>query len=457
MFYQASAKSIGLILLLVVCHPAFGQDKNSSKITAKSNSANKFWHHWRGPHGNGVASEAKPPTSWSEKENVRWKTKLPGRGHSTPIVTDKLVFLTTAIPIGEKFAPRKSGRPGAHDNSPVEQKHQFVVIAIQRSTGKIKWQTKVNELIPHEGGHVTASLASASCVTDGKTVFAHFGSFGTYALDFEGKILWKKQLGKMHSKHGHGEGASPVLHGDRLFINWDEQGQSFVAAFSKKDGKQIWRVNRDEVTSWSSPIVIQHGKKIQLVVNGSNRVRAYDPENGKVIWECGGLSQNICASPVFLDGYLIAGSSYEKRGMIGVPVAEAKGDMTRSAKVWRHQHLTPYVPSLLAYDGQVYFLRHYQGIVSRLETKTGKESAKPVRLQGFWEIYASPVAAAGKIFITDRQGTTVVLNHKKWPQVLSVNQIDDRVNASLALVGNEIYIRGEKFLYCIAESSNSNK
>ena len=436
------------------------QSRSATSGSAKSkesDSAQSHWYQWRGPTFNGVAPIADPPTSWSEKENVRWKTELPGRGHSSPIVTKELVFVTTAIPTGEKFAPRTSGRPGAHDNSPVEQKHQFVVIALNRADGKIKWQTKVNELIPHEGAHVSASLASASCVTDGKTLFAYFGSFGLYALDFKGKIIWKKQLGKMHSKHGHGEGASPVLHQGKLYINWDEQGQSFVAAFSAKDGKEIWRVNRNEVTSWSTPIIIQHGKQYQLIVNGSNRVRAYDPENGKVIWECGGLSQNICASPVFIDGYVIAGSSYEKRGMIGVPVEHAKGDMTSSDKVWRHQHLTPYVPSLLAYGDQVYFLRHYQGIVSRLETKTGKESAKPVRLRGFWEIYASPVAAAGKIFITDRQGTTVVLNHKKWPQVIAVNQLDDRVNASLALAGKEIFIRGEKHIYCIALPTKNKK
>ena len=423
------------------------------EAVSQKGDSSKNWHHWRGPNSNGVSPTAQPPIEWSETKNVRWKTDLPGRGHSTPIVWENQVFVTAAEPVGEKFKPRYSGRPGAHDNLPVSQKHQFLVLALDRKTGKMLWKKKVNELVPREGAHISASLASASCTTDGKALIAHFGSFGTYALDFQGNILWKKQLGEMHSKHGHGEGASPVMLGDRLFIVWDHEGQSFVACFAIKDGKELWRKKRNEVTSWSSPIVIQpENGKPQLVVNGTERIRAYDTQDGTVIWECAGLSANIVASPVFKSGVVVAGSSYEKRAILGIQIDGAKGDVTGSKNVlWKSQRLTPYVPSLLLYEEAVYYLRHYQGIVSRIDFKKGEELSPPVRLTGFREIYASPVAADGRIYITDREGTTVVLSSKDWPRVLSANQIEGRVNGSLALAGKQIFLRSEKALYCIEQ------
>lgn len=416
-------------------------------------SVDESWSHWRGPYQNGTASpNAAPPTTWSETENLEWKTKIPGRGHSTPIVRDGKVFVTTAVPIGEKFAPRKSGRPGAHDNVSVSQKHAFKVLAIQVADGKIAWEKTVAELIPHEGGHHSASLASASPVTDGKYIYAHFGSFGTYCLDYDGNLIWEFDLGDMHSKHGHGEGASPVLSRDKLFLCWDHEEQSFVAAFDKSTGKEVWRKKRDEVTSWSSPVVVNVGKSEQLIVNGTQRIRGYDTATGKVVWECGGLSANVVASPVFDSGILVAGSSYEKQAMLGIKIDDAKGDLTESESViWKRRSLTPYVPSLLLYDSNLYFLRHYQGVLSRVDLSSGKDNPGPVRLRGFLEIYASPVAADGKIYITDRQGTTAVLDANDYPRTISVNQIDDRVNASLAIVGKRIFIRGEKNLYCFKE------
>ena len=191
------------------------------------------WPQWRGPLGTGAAPGASPPLNWDDRTNLRWKTRLAGRGHSTPIVWGDRVFLTTAIPIGEKLEPRMSGRPGAHDNLPVDRKHQFMVIAIDRSNGKIVWRKEVHQAVPHEGGHYTASLASASPVTDGQHVYAYFGSHGLYGLNFEGDLIWRQQFGQMHTKHGHGEGTSPALSGDTLIINWDHEGDSFLVALDK--------------------------------------------------------------------------------------------------------------------------------------------------------------------------------------------------------------------------------
>jgi len=209
------------------------QDRNDASQTER------FWPQWRGPLATGVAPQADPPVEWSETENVRWKTELPGEGHSTPIVWDDRIFLTAAVPTGPPLAPRYSGRPGAHDNAPITRRHQFVVLALRRNDGEILWRRTVRETVPHEGGHRTASHASNSPVTDGERVYAFFGLQGLYCLDAEeGEVLWSRDFGRMHTKHGHGEGASPALHGETLIVNWDHEGQSFIAALDKRSGER---------------------------------------------------------------------------------------------------------------------------------------------------------------------------------------------------------------------------
>jgi len=263
------------------------------------------WPQWRGPHGTGAAGHAQPPLTWSETENVRWKVPLPGRGHSTPVVWGDQIFVTAAEPFGPQMPPRMSGAPGAHDNLPVTQQHRFVLLCLRRRDGTTLWRRDLHEALPHEGGHQTASLASASPVTDGKHIIAFFGSHGLYCLDMQGELIWSKQLGQMHSKRGHGEGASPALFRQILIVNWDHEGQSFVVALNKSTGKELWRVQRDEVTSWATPIVVEHEGQPQAIVCGTDRVRAYDLQSGKVVWECGGLSANIVATPVASDGLVL--------------------------------------------------------------------------------------------------------------------------------------------------------
>ena len=426
---------------------------------AQAQSEKDNWAQWRGPLQTGEAPHADPPTQWSEQENVKWKTPIPGRGLSTPIVWNDLVFLTTAVPFGEKLDPKFSGREGAHDNLPVSQHHRFLVMAVNRKDGSVAWQTKVHEELPLEGAHNTASLVSGSPVTDGQHVYAYLGSYGLYCLDFAGKIVWQKQLGKMHTKHGHGEGASPALYGDTLIVNWDHEGASFIATFDTKTGDEKWRKSRDEVTSWSSPITVEHDGGVQVIVAGTSRVRAYDLADGSVIWECGGLSNNVVATPVAAAGHVVAGSSYETRAMFSVQLDGATGDVTGTDQVrWFTRERTPYVPSPLLYKNAVYFLRHYQNIVSRRDLVTGQEQAGPWRLPGLGNIYASPVAAQDRIYFTDMEGVTVVFSHvtdptTEPPRFVSANKLDDAVSASLALVGKQIFVRGEKFLYCIEEET----
>lgn len=410
------------------------------------------WPQWRGPRGTGVAdNDADPPISWSVDKNIRWRTMLPGKGHSTPIVSGERIFLTTAVPIGEALTPKYSTAPGTHDGVPVTHRHEFVVLAVNRADGKILWQRTVNQKVPHEGGHYTGSLASNSAATDGELVFAFFGTHGLHCLTVGGEIKWSKEFGVMQTKHGHGESASPVLHGNTLVINWDHDAQSFLVALDKRTGKQLWKVDRDEETSWASPIVYEHEGQPQLIVAGTNRVRGYDLTDGRVIWECGGMASNIVATPVAADGMVFAGSSYEKRALLAIRLTGARGDITDTKQIaWSRFRGTPYVPSPLLYDGSLYFLTHYQGILSRVDAKTGVDRPGAIRLDGIGNIYASPVAAANRVYVTDLDGTTLVLSHADQ-RVLAINRLNDTIAASAAISGKELFLRGQKYLYCIAE------
>ncbi len=409
-----------------------------------------LWLSWRGPLQSGFAPDAEPPLQWSDTNHVQWKFAVPGRGHSTPIVLADRVIVTAAVPVGEGFEPRFSGRPGAHDNLPVTHRQQFVAFALGRDTGRLLWRRMLYETEPHEGAHYTASLASHSPVSDGQRIVVSFGSHGLFCLDLNGKVLWQKQLGEMHTKHGHGEGASPVLAERYVVVNWDHEGQSFLVAFDKFSGEQIWKRARREVTSWATPIVIEQQGKQQLVVSGTQRVRGYDLQTGETIWECGGMSANIVASPVSRNGIVFAGSSYEKRALLAIDIQGARGDLTATKNVlWDRFRGTPYVPSPLLYEDALYFLTHYQGILTRVDANTGRDAPGAFRLGGLGNIYASPVGAAGRVYVTDLRGDTLVISHDANPRVLARNRLGEPVSASAALAGTQLFLRGDKHLFCL--------
>jgi outer membrane protein assembly factor BamB len=411
------------------------------------------WLQWRGPLANGVSPRANPPIHWSETNNVRWKVVLPGKGHSSPIVFGDSVYVLSAVPIGEAQKPVYDSAPGVHDSVPVTHRHQFVATAINRRDGKISWLKSLREEWPHEGGHETGSLASNSPVTDGERLYAFFGSRGLYCLDLKGTVLWQKDLGKMHTLHAHGEGSSPVLYGDKLIVCWDDEARSWLYAFDKRTGKELWKAPRDEKTSWSTPLVVEIEDKPQVVVSATKRVRGYEINTGKQIWECAGLTDNVVSSPVFYKGIVIAGNSYYSQAMLAIRLAGAKGDITGTDHVaWKLNRLTPYVSSPLLYDDTLYFLRHNQNVLSRLDPITGKPLGESLRLDGLTDfIFSSPVGAANRIYITDRGGTTIVLRHDRENAPLALNHLDDSFSASAALADRELYLRGERFLYCIAE------
>jgi outer membrane protein assembly factor BamB len=436
------------ILAFLFCCTAAAAEETDRDAAARN------WGQWRGPLATGVAPQADPPLTWHEADrtNVRWKTAIPGRGHATPIVWNDRIFLTTAIATGPALSPRPSTAPGNHDNLPVTHKHKFVALAVDRTSGKILWQKTLREALPHEQGHQTGSLASASPVTDGEHLIVNFGSFGLYCLDFEGKVVWQKDFGPMQSLHGHGEGSSPVLHGNTLIVNWDHEAGSFVVALDKRTGEQLWKVDRKEITSWATPIVVQYAGRPQVIVSGTGRIRGYNLATGKVLWECGGLSANVVASPVSDGRMVFAGSSYDKRALLAIRLDGAAGDITGSDRVvWSRFRGTPYVPSPLLYDDALYFLTHYQGVLNRVATESGDDKPGAIRLDGIGNIYASPVAAAGRVYITDLEGVTVVVSHGDVPRLLSVNRLSEPVAASAAIAGRDLFLRGERSLYRLAD------
>ena len=434
------------VVLALAPLPAFGGEPPASEAG--------HWEQWRGPLGTGVAPDADPPVEWSEGRNVRWKTEIPGLGHSTPVVRGNRIFVTTAIPYGEPVDVEHEHADGAHHNMAPQRKQKLVVLAVDRKDGRILWERTVREVLPHDSTHQSGSWASSSAITDGERVYAFFGSGGLFALDVEGKPLWQADLGEMQIKHGHGEGSSPALHGETLIVNWDHEAGSFVVALDSRSGKERWKVARDERTSWSSPLVVEHGGRAQAIIAATNRVRAYDVASGEVIWECGGLSGNVVASPVAANGLVYVASSYETRAMLAIRLDAAKGDITGTdAVAWTRDRDTPYVPSPILYEDTLCFLKHYQGILTCMDAGTGKTLFGPERLPSIRNVYASPVGAAGRIYVTDLAGTTVVLKRGNALEVLAINRLDDSFAASPAIVDDEIILRGERYLYAIAEES----
>lgn len=421
-------------------------------------AADYYWPQWRGPHATGVAPHADPPVAWAEDRNVRWKIALPGKGHSTPIVWGDRVFVTTAVPYGDPLPPKLSGAPGGHDETPVTQRHRFVVLAVDRRDGRLIWERTLREALPHQGGHRTASLASASPVTDGERLFAYFGSWGLYCLDLAGDVRWQTDLGQLHPLHGHGEGSSPALHGDILVVNRDHEGDSFLVAFDKHTGRQRWKTPREPASSWTTPLVVEVGGRPQVIVSGSRRVRGYDLDSGRLIWECDGLSaENVVASPVAGHGLVFVGSTYDRPGLLAIRLDGASGDLTGTRQVvWRRRQGAPYVPTPLLYGDALYFHYHFQGLLTRVNARTGEDWPGAFRLPGLHNVFSSPVAAAGRVYATSREGVTVVLQDGAAPEILAQNRLDDHFSASAALAGTELFLRGENYLYCLAREPNTN-
>lgn len=427
---------------------------------ALADEAKNNWPQWRGPLARGESATAKPPLTWSETNNIRWKVAVPGSGTSTPIVWNDRIFLLTAIQTTGATAETSTNAPagqtatgGQRQGGRAERPSstfQFVTLCLDRSNGKILWQKTAVEAVPHEGHHRDHGFASASPVTDGEFIYAYFGSRGLHCYDLAGNLKWSKDFGDMRTRNAFGEGSSPTLFGDTIIVNWDdEQNSDFIVALDKRTGAERWRTPRNDSTTWSTPVVVQPNGQPQVVVNGTT-TRGYDFKTGAELWHCGGQTANPIPSVVSDDNLLIAMSGFGGASIRAIKLgATGKLDDTPSV-VWKHNKSTPYVPSPLLVNGLLYFGSGNNAMLSCFDAATGTAHYEAERLSGMFGIYASPVAANGRVYVLGREGMCLVLNQSPKLEVLAQNKLDDKTDASIALAGNDLFIRGHQNLYCIA-------
>ncbi len=414
-----------------------------------------YWPQWRGPTWNGVASQADPPATWGETENLRWKTAIEGLGHGTPVIWDDRIFIQTAIPLDRKL-PALVASPGDTPNldpSPEEsvtswKAQRFAVLCIERKSGKRLWRRTVLEVTPHQGHHRKGGFASQSAVTDGERVYAYFGSFGLYCFDFDGNLVWKQDPRPLMMEAGLGEGSSPALHGDTLVIVADQERGSHVVALDKRTGREIWKQDRDEVSNWSTPRIFTHAGRRQVVLNGAT-VRSYDLATGEPLWGCGGQSLSAVPMPAVGHGLVFATSGWRRDTLHAIKLGQ-RGDLTGSKHVvWSLKRGTPYVPSPMLWGEEIYLLEDRR-FFSCLRAVDGEPHYLKHRLPGSLAFSASPVGAADRIYLVSEEGKTIVLQRGGEINVLAINELDETFLASPAIVGNAIYLRGDRHLYCFA-------
>jgi outer membrane protein assembly factor BamB len=411
------------------------------------------WPQWRGPNANGTAPKAEPPLTWDAKTNIKWQTPLPGVGTATPIVWGDQIFVVAAIKTDRVAGP--ADRPMVDPKVEVKTKapsnfYQFVVMSFDRATGKERWRKVAAEKVPHEGHHDTHTYASGSPTTDGKFLYVSFGSFGNYCYDLQGNIQWQRDLERLSTRFGFGEAVTPVIHGDSLLLNWDQEKGSALYCLDARTGQTKWRQEREETSTWNTPLVVEYKGQTQVVVNGKNRARGYDFKTGKNLWEFGAMTINPIPSPVAADGVIYCMSGYQGSMAVAIPF-DSRGDISKKNDkvLWRFEKGTPYVPSPLLAGQRLYFTQSNDSIYTVLDIKTGKALIERERLPGMRTLYASPVAAAGRVYLIDRDGTCLVLRQADQLEVLATNRLEDTFNASPVMVGKQLILRGYKNLYCI--------
>ncbi|MFC1541843.1 PQQ-binding-like beta-propeller repeat protein [Candidatus Latescibacterota bacterium] len=424
-----------LVLLLSVCmfcHPLEAAEPDAL--------GPGYWPQWRGPFFTGSVPTGNTPVEWSETKNIRWKLPMSGVGFGTPVIWGNDLFVTAAVP--------PDGRvPGEIPPGPVK----FMIMAVDRMSGTIRWERVVAEQVPHEKVNVESSWTAASPIVDGKHVYAYFGSYGIYCLTLDGDPVWEKDLGDMRTRSGHGEGSTPALYKNRLVVNWDHEDQSFIVMLDALNGNEIWRKDREEDTSWMTPLVVEVNGRPQVITSGTTNVRSYDLETGELVWTAEGLTKIAIPSPLAADGVVYVTSGFEGNFMRAIRLADARGDVSGTpALLWEYNRDSPYVPSPMLHDGLLYFNKHVQGILTCIDVATGKPHYQNKRLKGIKNMYASPVDVGDRIYIMSRTGTTLVIKHGPEFSVLATNELDDKFDASPAVAGDELYLRGHKFLYCIA-------
>lgn len=418
---------LALAFAVAVCHAA-APASNVVEMIAVEGEGAKYWSRWRGPSGQGHVVGTNYVDTWSSTENVKWRTAVPGLGHSSPIVWRDRIFLTTATLDGDRMS----------------------MLAFNRATGQRLWET----VVPTSGiEHVYAknSRASATPTTDGERVYASFGTHGVFAFDVTGKIVWHADLGDIGNYHG--SAGSPVLYKDRVFIYQDHRNPAnpaFVVALDAKTGREIWRTRRTETVGWGSPVVIRAGDRDELVVHSQRRVAAYDPATGAELWTVRGNMQEVIPTPVVGHGLVFCSSG--RAGPTFAIRPGGSGDVTSTHVEWSSPRGSPFVPSGLIHGDLLYLVNDMQSILTVFEAKTGQlvyqdRLGQPVR-EGF---SVSPVAVGDKLFFTNDEGQTFVVQAGREFKLLRMNQLNARVLASPALVDGTWYWRTSGELLAIGK------
>ncbi len=480
----------------------------SAGVGAYGESGDDYWPTWRGPNMQGISTKGNPPLKWSESENIKWKIKLTGdESNSSPIVWKDRIFFQVAIKTdvegkaevdaaatppagggrpgggfggsrpggggfggsrgGEGRGDRSSGsrfgggRPGGgfggrrggggmggFGMSAPKNVYKFDLVCVDRNTGKILWQKTACEAMPHQGHHRDHGFASFSPVTDGKLIWVGFGSRGLHCFDFDGNKLWSKDLAKMKTMFG--EGSSPMLAGDAVIAVTDHSGDSFICAFEKKTGKILWKKERDEATSYATPLPVMVDGKLQVITSATSLVRSYDAATGDLLWQCAGQTRNVIPTPVVGFGMVFCTSGFRGSSLLAIKLGQS-GDLTDSdAVAWKVGEATPYVPSPLLYGDKLYVCDVNREVISCYNAKTGKPYFFKQKLDEIKGIYASPTAAANRVYFVGRNGVTYVIKPSEELEVLAVNTLDDRFDCSPAFVDDEMFLKGKENLYCIA-------
>lgn len=427
-------------------------------VALQSQAPAPNWHQWRGPANTGVAP-GDAPTTWSDTSNVAWKVAIPGRGHSSPVIWGDRIFVTTAIPTGQ--APAADAEPAqpaqgrrGRESAPLVE-HRFVVMALDRATGATIWEKTATVATPHEPHHFQyGSFASNSPVTDGTRVYAYFGSRELYVYDMNGNEVWTKDFGgNLEMFRQFGEGGAPVLHGDRLIVLRDHQGESFITMLDAATGKEIWRTDRtgDGVTNWSTPSVIEHAGAKQIVVSASQRVHAYDFNTGKSIWSATGLGQNTIPQPVQHGDLVWVMSGYRNPKGMAIRLGR-EGDLTGTdAIVWTQTRGMSYTASPALHDGVLYMITD-TAMVSAFKMDTGEPLYHQIRLPKPYNIKASPVIANGNIYYSTEEGDVVIAKTGASFEIIATNTLADQsFIASPAIAGGDIFLRSRTHLFRISD------
>lgn len=417
--------TIGAALLLALAppQPVSGQEP-AVRMVADEGEGAKYWPRWRGPSGQGLARGTGYPDTWSATQNIVWKTQVPGSGNSSPIVWGDHIFLSTAYDGGRRLS----------------------LLAYRRSDGRRLWETPAPQGRTDSGAHYKNGHASATPPTDGQRVYVSFGPRGLFAFDFNGKIIWQRDLGPMDAYHG--AAGSPLLYGNRIILYQDQYEGSFIAAFDTRTGQEVWRTRRSASVGWGTPIAIRVAGHDEIIVNSQQWVHAYDPATGRELWRCSGTTYEVIPTPVV--GYGLVFCSSGRAGPTLAIKPGGSGDVTRTHVAWTSPRGSPFVPSPILYGTQLYMVNDMASIVTSLDAATGRALWQGrlgvARREGF---SASPVAVDGKVFFTNDEGETFVVRAGPAFELLHVNDIGERTLASPALVDGRWYIRTDRNLYAV--------